>query len=225
MVALARCSCRRRMARTTVDRPPSSPRSAAMSTPLTLRGWTVGSQGGRRGDGGSSDASPFSVGEGGDGGPGGSSRNLILSFPAGSDAGGNGGNVSVSNARRIETQGDSSKGILAQSIGGGGGESGGGGGCSPSRSGRGRRRQFQPGDGDQRIRRRDRDAAFPVRRHHDTSVWRFRRCGGQPRRSRRHRRRWRFRRRRRHRHGEQLRNDPDGGEPRTRNGGTVQRRR
>ncbi len=70
----------------------------------------------------------FALSVGGSGGSGGSSSNLILSFPAGADAGGNGGRVTVSNAGRIETQGDFSKGILAQSVGGGGGESGGGGG-------------------------------------------------------------------------------------------------
>ncbi|WP_108859959.1 autotransporter outer membrane beta-barrel domain-containing protein [Ruegeria sp. Alg231-54] len=65
---------------------------------------------------------------GGSGGSAGTSGNLLVSLIGGADNGGNGGTVTVSHAGAIETQGDFSRGIVAQSIGGGGGSGGAGGG-------------------------------------------------------------------------------------------------
>ncbi len=61
---------------------------------------------------------------GGSGGSAGTSGNLLVSLIGGADNGGNGGQVSVTHAGAIETQGDFSRGIVAQSIGGGGGSGG-----------------------------------------------------------------------------------------------------
>ncbi|MDA7965324.1 hypothetical protein [Ruegeria sp.] len=65
---------------------------------------------------------------GGSGGSAGTSGNLLVSLIGGADNGGNGGQVQISHAGAIETQGDFSRGIVAQSIGGGGGSGGAGGG-------------------------------------------------------------------------------------------------
>ncbi|CUH45355.1 hypothetical protein RUM4293_04268 [Ruegeria atlantica] len=65
---------------------------------------------------------------GGSGGSAGTSGNLLVSLIGGADNGGDGGTVTVSHAGAIETQGDFSRGIVAQSIGGGGGSGGAGGG-------------------------------------------------------------------------------------------------
>ncbi|CAD0187043.1 hypothetical protein RUESEDTHA_03954 [Ruegeria sp. THAF57] len=61
---------------------------------------------------------------GGSGGSAGTSGNLLVSLIGGADNGGNGGRVTVSHGGAIETEGDFSRGIVAQSIGGGGGSGG-----------------------------------------------------------------------------------------------------
>ena len=64
---------------------------------------------------------------GGSGGDSGSAGGVVASA-GDADSGGNAGTVSVFNEGSIETSGESSRGILAQSIGGGGGSGGGAGG-------------------------------------------------------------------------------------------------
>ena len=61
---------------------------------------------------------------GGSGGSAGFSGNLIVSLVSNGDGGGNGGVVSVSNGGAIQTDGQMSRGIMAQSVGGGGGAGG-----------------------------------------------------------------------------------------------------
>ncbi len=61
---------------------------------------------------------------GGSGGSAGFSGNLLVSLIGQADNGGNGGTVAVSHGGAIQTQGDVSLGIVAQSIGGGGGMGG-----------------------------------------------------------------------------------------------------
>ena len=61
---------------------------------------------------------------GGGGGSGGSASSLLLSIGGSGGGGGNGGVVHVNSSANIETAGDDSFGILAQSIGGGGGNGG-----------------------------------------------------------------------------------------------------
>lgn len=63
---------------------------------------------------------------GGSGGSAGASGNLLVSLVGKKDNGGSAGTVTVSHAGRIETTGNSSRGIMAQSIGGGGGAGGAG---------------------------------------------------------------------------------------------------
>ncbi|MCA8836262.1 MAG: autotransporter outer membrane beta-barrel domain-containing protein [Proteobacteria bacterium] len=61
---------------------------------------------------------------GGSGGSSGTSGNLFLSLLGQADAGGDGGEVHVENDGAINTSGENSRGIFAQSIGGGGGSGG-----------------------------------------------------------------------------------------------------
>ncbi|WP_157973462.1 autotransporter outer membrane beta-barrel domain-containing protein [Tropicimonas sp. IMCC34043] len=61
---------------------------------------------------------------GGTGGSAGNSGNLLVSLIGAADNGGNGGTVTVSNGGRIQTTGNLSRGIMAQSIGGAGGGGG-----------------------------------------------------------------------------------------------------
>jgi hypothetical protein len=65
---------------------------------------------------------------GGSGGSAGTSGNLLVSLLGANDNGGNGSTVTVNNSGAIQTEGNFSRGIFAQSIGGGGGTGGAGGG-------------------------------------------------------------------------------------------------